>query len=401
MSDKIKQLVQEIVKEAQDWKAGPRGGKPKVGPKAAPMAGPQNKTLKYETVSGEGTNQVSAAPAIKKMQTAIQEFASTSVKYRTGKPEIDPKTKKVTRKIDPNDSRRNFNDFLAEQFSAGADIHGEEFSPEADHTTKESKAPTDIIQLNNIIDGLQRIGAGSKEALADGRWDFRTNNAVKNIYAIATALVAANEALGGAAPNDPRVFKRADLNKMKQYMPKAKDPAKEVPQAKLAQLADGLTPLIEKLTEFYNYYSKSIMIHPAYRDYIKGDKPLLVVKPGVDPAALDENEAERMRNAKAVSLPYLRTADKDNKIANVDGLTLAYLQNRQGLQKMMQDLLGFQAGELNDAAMRRTVQNLINNINKILETNRTAAAPVEEPLVTSPAEAKITPVLKSNVKNLA
>lgn len=393
MSRNLKEQLLEIIKAGQQAEPAPPPpmkfeGKPKGKPQDGksrfsppPGSAPEKPgagTGTRHPSGGGAVSQVSSG-AIRNMQKAIQQFAHTSVDYQKGKPERD-KSGKIVYKISDEDKRRNFNDFLAEQFSASADIHGEEYSTDLGAINKDDKLPTDLIQLNNVINGLQRIGPGSKEALPDGRWDFRTNNAVKNVYAIATALVAANEALGGAAPNDPRVFRKTDLAKFKQLIPIKLDETPAVLSAK----AEQITALIEKLTRFYSYYSKTIMEHPAYRDYVNDTLPLLTVKPGKDPAQLDAPEIERMKRSTEITLPYLRVMDKDNRPINIDGrVALSYLQNRQSLQKMMIDLLGFQPNEVNnDAAMRRVVKNLIARINSVIENNK----PVQKTEVAQPTQ---------------
>lgn len=397
MSNRLKDLVAQITKTAQvpPRSKGPKA-KPADGAKPTADNAPPSGAVPVPTRSKTGPvapvgGKAFGSPAIKKMQQAIQTFADTAVKYKT-KPEKDASGKIVYR-VSEDDNRRNFNDFLAEQFSASADIHGDEYNPDPAANTKDSKLPTDIIQLNNVIDSLRRIGKGSKEALADGVWDFRTNNAVRNVYALATALVAAHNALGGIAPNDSRIFNQSDLTKLKGLIPTVKDPkASGMSQEELSKKAEGITPLVEKLTEFYNYYSSKIMTHPSYKRYITDDIPLMTVQPGKDPAQLDTNQAERLKNSNTIALPYLRVMDKGNKPINVDGkVLLNYLQSRNGLQKMMVALLGYQPNEVNNsAAMRRIVRTFIDRINKIIDQNR-PATPVASPQINLPSVEDIKP----------
>lgn len=337
--------------------------------------------------------------SIREMQKAIQEFAAEAVKYRT-----TPKREgnKVINVINPDDKRRDFNDFLTEQFSASADIHGEEYSPNAANTTRESKSPTDLVQLNNVIDGLQRIGPGSREGMADGVWDFRTNNAVRNVAALAAAMVAANEALGGTAPNDKRVFRRADLQKLQQAIPKEADPMKaKVPQAQLAEKAKEITPLIEKLTEFYKYYSKTIVEHPAYTRYIKGDVPLFNVKPGGgDPAKLDDNQKQLLnQKGQELTLTNLTLPNREGKNVNLNGqVALNYLQTRKGLLQLMVDKLGYKESEVatNEPLLVKTVQNMLTQVNDFLSKNRpipVAAKPQLEPLPAQVQRPKQNPIV--------
>ena len=206
---------------------------------------------------------------------------------------------------------------------------------------------------------------------------------MRNIYALATALVASNQALGGTAPNDTRVFTQSDLVRLANSIPKEKDPVAEgVSQAILASKANLLTPLIKKLTDFYSYYSKSIMDHPAYRGYIQDELPLLTVQPGKDPAALDPSQSEKIKNSPQIALPVLRILDKEGRPINVDGrILLSSLQSRQELQKLMVNVLGFKPNEINNsAAMRRVVKTIIARINKIIEENKPIPKSIIPPL---------------------
>lgn len=367
MSNSIKELVARIKKEAAGGRGTPkppppdsenRRGGGTVAPVHQPGAGQTNNSV---------NKNVSSSP-IKKMQTAIQNFATTATDYLKEQSVIDPKTRKITYKIKEEDKRRDFNDFLTEQFAATADIKGNEYTTDPSANTIDSKLPTDLIQLNTVLDSLQRIGGAKKESLVDGVWNERTNNAVRNVYAIATALVAAYEALGGFAPNDPNIFKKQDLLKLKNAIPDIKDPStSNISQDTLSKSADEIAKLVDKLSTFYSYYSKNIIEHPAYNEYIKGDVPLLTVKPGVDPAQLDADEAIKMQRADKLTLPFLKTMDSTNKLINVDNrVSLNYLQNDKTLQELM-NLLGYKNNEINLASKRRVVQTLINQINDIIK----------------------------------
>lgn len=322
---------------------------------------------------------------VREMQKAIQEFANSTVNYRKSKdPKKNNRGKVVLEKgkpvydIDPSDSRRDFNDFLAENFSANADIHGDEYSANEADTTQESKMPTDIIQMNNVIDGLRRIGPGSKEAMSDGVWDFRTTNAVKNVYAFAAALVAASEALvmGGVA-NDSSMFKKTDLQKLGKAIPKEGATPEE-----LTNSATIITPLVKKLTNFFDFYSKKVMNHPAYKRYIESDPdknpnapPLFSVKPGgVNPYKPDQNDprqAEIMGNPKSFAMPQLTLKGKNGSSVNLDGkVTLDYLASREGLVNLMKNYLGYNDQEVNNGPlMRQIVNSILAQVNDFISTN--------------------------------
>lgn len=328
---------------------------------------------------GGGGSHVGGAGVIpiREMQKAIKDFATEAVKYNT-----TPKQEggKVVRTVNPDDKRRDFNDFLAEQFSASADIHGDEYTTDQSATSQESKQPTDLVQLNNVIDGLQRVGPGNRESMVDGVWDFRTNNAVRNTYALAAALVTANEALGGTAPNDRRVFKRSDLQNLAKAIPEQKDPYKEgVSQAELGEKAKTIAALVKKLTDFYTYYSKTIMEHPAYKRYIEGNIPLFTVKPGGgDPAQLDENQAKQLQeNGKRWTIFSLVLPNKEGRNVDLSGqIPLDYLTSRRNLQQLMIDKLGYQASEVNNGPLLvKLVKSMVAQVSDYISKHKPIPVP--------------------------
>lgn len=387
----FKEIVAHIQKSAAVPPAPPPGYKPDFA-KTTPVATPVKKTP-----GKPGVVRPASSAEIKEMQHAIQEFADATVRYRRSKDaKKDGKGKTVLEHgkpvydVDPTDARRDFNDFLAENFSANADIRGNEFSPNSEDVTQESKMPTDIIQLNNVIDGLRRIGPGNKESMSDGVWDFRTTNAVKNVYAFATALVAASEALiMGGTSNDPNMFKKSDLQSLGRAIPKESASKEE-----LVNSAKTITPLVKKLIRFFDFYSKKVMNHPAYKRYIESDPdrnpnapPLFSVKPGginpYKPDVNDPRQTEIMSNPKSFILPQLTLNGKNNTPVNLDGkVTLDYLASRDGLISLMKNHLGYTDSEINNGPlMRKIVNSILTQVNEFISKNSLL---VKNPTTTKP-----------------
>lgn len=329
---------------------------------------------------------VARANDIAEMQKAIREFAAEAVAYKTEPVGKEP-SGKIIYQVKKEDKRRDFNDFLAEQFMAGADIHGDEYTPDNKAVTKESKLPTDIVQLDNVIDGLRRVGPSGAEDKIDGVWDFRTNNAVRNVYAFAASLVAAHEALGGIAANNPNIFTSANLAELKAAMPTQKDPmAAKVSQTELDQKAKVITPLIKKLTEFYKIYSSDkpgagVMGHPAYKQYINQDLPLYTFKPGgtnpykADPS--DPDQKKFMDNPASFTLPKLTLTGKGGKQVVLDGkITLQPFQSVDGIVGLMTQYLGYSSSEVNNPKLlAQIVRSILTQIRDFIEKNNKLLPP--------------------------
>lgn len=323
---------------------------------SVPSSGTQPSPVRTPGSSG----YMGAASNIRNMQKAIQNFANQVSTYK-----IDSKN---PTKVAPEDKRKDFNDFLAEQYSAGSKIHGEEFDTSPEATSQDQKRPTDIIELDNVIDGLRRIGPGKKESMSDGIWDFRTNNAIKNIYAIADALIRVSDDFGGIFPNSAKAFRYADLKKMDSAIPKEKDPRK-VPSAILNQKSSILIPLIDKLTEFYNIYSKYVLNHPAYKGYIEKSKPLITITPGAeDSGKIPDNLKQYMDKLDQLFLQNVNIPAKNgvNGSIVIGKLPLTVIKDLPNLQNFMMKFLGYNDNDISNPEIQSRVLNAImNNANSI------------------------------------
>lgn len=338
-----------------------------------------------DTDSSDEPVYVAPTNDISNMQRSIQEFANAAVNYKSKATGREPSGKPIYT-VSKEDKRRDFNDFLAEQFMATADVHGEEYSTDIKATAKESKLPTDIVQLDNIIDGLRRIGASKSEMQIDGVWDFRTNNAVKNTYAFAAAIVTAYEALGGMAPNDPSIFTRTDLEQFKNAIPKEKDPkAAKIDDKILNQYASQLIPLIKKLTEFYKKFSNNTMDHAAYRQYINQSSPLYVFSPGgSNPYKPDPNDLDQkkfMDNPKTFILPKLTLIGKSGRQFNLDNkINLETFQSTGGLANLMVQHLGYSNNEVNNPKLLiQIVRSILHQVSSYIDTNSKLLPPRPPP----------------------
>lgn len=370
----LKEIVAYIQKSAVDFGGGGKGGSP------FPLGGSGGST------GGTVATYVASSNNISEMQKAIQEFADAAVAYKQEPIGKEP-SGKIIYQVKKEDKRRDFNDFLAEQFMASADIHGDEYTPDKTAVTRESKLPTDIVQLDNVIDGLRRIGPAGNEKMKDGVWDFRTNNAVRNVYAFAASLVTAHEALGGIAANNPNIFTRSDLAQLKSAMPVQKDPmAAKVPQAELNEKAKAITPLVQKLTEFYKIYSSDkpgagVLGHPAYKQYINQDFPLYTFKPGgtnpykADPS--DPDQKKFMDNPASFTLPKLTLTGKGGKQVVLDGkITLQPFQSVDGIVGLMTQYLGYSSSEVNNPKLlAQIVRSILTQVRDFIEKNNKLLPP--------------------------
>lgn len=249
---------------------------------------------------GGGANPQQVYGAIKEMQKAMQTFAQAVVTYSA--PPKQPGQGQGQDQGQPQqDSKKPFNDFIIEQYVSGSDIKGEEYSADPRRTSQQQKEEqaTDLLEMNIVVDGLKRIGSPQSELIADNVWDFRTNNALKNVYAFAYGLVKLSEDFGRT---NVQSFSEKDLQAMAALIPADQNPS-QIPGADKMDKAKQLTPLIQKLTRFYRFYVDQIATHPAWTRYIGKDEPMMTLqKGGGDPTQLSEEQQQMMSNVGDMSL---------------------------------------------------------------------------------------------------
>ena len=401
-NNRLKDLVKEIQRFGQAaappppdaLKAQPSGTPPVTPPK------PQG---------GGGGGYANIVGPIKDMQEAMQEFAQLATNYGSLKqpsgPPAPPGQKPPTPQVDTK--KKQFNDFIAEQYLANSDMKGEEYTPDEKRTSKEQKQPTDLIEMNIVINGLQRIGSPQSELKADNAWDFRTNNALKNIYAFAHGLVNLSADFGRT---DAQSFTKEDLAKMKENIPEDRDPRSIPPAEKIAK-ARALTPLIKKLTKFYKYYISNIAMHPGFTRYIAGDENMMTLqKGGGDPTALNNTEKKMMEHPDNLSIgdsaiPYISKKvplQLPSKL-NAPGMTgvsinLATLQNIHTFRQLMENMGIPGASTTDQKTQLAFIDAIMKHIDGVL-----AMAPAQKPAPQTPTT-QVLPATggpNANVKNVA
>jgi hypothetical protein len=379
MTDRLKNLVEQIHKIAQvpgrskGDKISPTTPPGGTGGSAVPQRGsavPQRGNTAPHGGAVGNTN--SATAAIKTMQQAMQAFANKVTSYSStiekgsgppAKPGGKPTDKEVI-----NDDRKDFNDFITEQYLATSDVKGVEWSKDPKTTSQADKAKqqTDLIEMDYVIDGLRRIGSPKTSELnTDNFWDFRTNNALKNIYAFAYALMNVEKDFGKGAA---KVFNASDLKAMNENIPmNMKDPSRTLSSEDKVTRAEALTPLIEKLGNFYDHYVKKIALNPYYRTYIEKKSPMFSVKSqDKDPGTLSPVQQKRMEqfgdtiSIKNVVVP----AKSGQKTINIP---ISFLKDDRNFSTLMTQVLGYSDEEATYPTYKKAVLDaILNNVKNYL-----------------------------------
>lgn len=209
-----------------------------------------------------GTNAFvkNAANSIYEMQQAIKALANDVTKYsavevnKTNDPRFEGRRK----------SRDSFNNFFVTHYLSESPQKGVEYTPDPNKMKKEDKDPSDLMRMQVVMDSLQRIGspvAGGVERMPDGAWDFRTNNALRNVAALSHSLVKLS--------NDFNLQSKDFTQKDADFLTSTiKNDVKDYKGQNLNALAGQLTPIINKAKDLYNNLRKNVLENPKLKSFI-------------------------------------------------------------------------------------------------------------------------------------
>jgi hypothetical protein len=386
------------------------GSPPPGGPTGGKFGPPPGATGKpAPTGGGGGGSYISSAASVKEMQKSIQNFAKVATGYKTkmvqGPPAKPGGKPTVVEKMDGEDSRKDFNDFVSEQYTNGSGIHGVEFDPSEGATTKDEKKPTDNIEMDNVIDGLRRIGSPKPgEKIPDGIWDFRTQNAVMQTYALADAMVQITAFMSAPPQKAKNNFTSSDLSKFAANIPKTKEyPAtsksnvflQKMSQEDLKNKAEVITELVDKLSYFYEYYSKYVVDHPAYKAAINKKTPLITAKNGGEDRGVIKPEYEEVKKQLGnrfmtnVDLPY-KNGDKISWY-KADKLSLSVLQDVQSFRAFMLNTLKYSETDINTPEVQASVLGAFDKHIRNVLSSEPIALPPQPKAVTSDSVPAVKP----------
>jgi len=330
-----KDIIDLIQKTAYPKRSGAKAPRPA----AKPGGGAPSRT----SGSPQSYSGGAMSSSVRDMQTEIKNFATEVANYSSD-------MRGRTPAADQLDGRKSFNDFITEQYLAGAEVKGVEWSKDPTRVTREQKKEheTNLTEMDIVMDSLSRIGNSKTEFKIDGVWGFRTNNALLNIYAFAVALVKLSEDFGD---NSSGIFGRNQLKEMFSNLIKDGDPNK-VPSSEKNKKAEVLAELIKKLTAFYQRYVKKIAENPYYKRYIDGSAMFTVNPNKVDPAHKTPEEQDMLKHPENIKIGPL-TLSGPNKAAP-HSVSLSHLISSKTLRQLAEGL-----GYSSNVALNLDIQNKI------------------------------------------
>lgn len=319
---------------------------------AMPVSTPNSDTspkskIVWDNAKPTFTKQVSSNqsfPAVKEMQKAILEFAavasSTDITQfpgnSTGKEEGN-QTYNVNVK-DPNGYATDlpethkeylggsdpFGSFLVNTYLGKSDPVGKQYvTTDVAGNSNRDKASISDVNLRGIIETIKHIGTPGSEKEADGIWQTRTNNALKNIYALGHAMF-------GFA-NDLKVtlqgYTESQLEDFKNFIPAKYT---DLPKDKIAQTAADITQHLHALTEAFKSFQQTVLENKGFRSLIDQKKPFASY-----PKNNQKDSISLLSDKeKQVYTPNTFTAIPNLKLQNID-VTLHDLSTKEAFNDLM------------------------------------------------------------------
>lgn len=209
-----------------------------------------------------------AKDSVMEMQQAIVNFAKTIAAHPVGsmqgggQQELPNATSS-----DYLGGTKPFGNFLVNNYVNNAKVVGDQYvnidMPQKMHS--DTSMPNK--DFAGVIHTLARIGTpgvGGGETKPDGIWQTRTNNALKQIYAVGKSLMQFGKEMGMSVSR----FHDDDLQELASNIPASytqlKDPG---------ETARGITPIINNLTTLYKDFENSVLEHPKLKALISQNKP--------------------------------------------------------------------------------------------------------------------------------
>lgn len=213
---------------------------------------------------------------VKKMQDAMVELAAAVMRdAESATMGMKPKDQVSSPAGDKQkNSKKAFNDFIAEQYVGTLDPSkkGVEWSTDKSVVTYPAKkqTQTDIYELDAVMDVLRRVGKEKSELITDGNWDFRTDNALRNMMGFAHALLQ----LAGDFGLDNNTYTAKDLKAFQTLLSGYEYDGKKITLStdEKKKRAPQIATHLKAITKLYHDFRQQVLARPEFRPYIEGDR---------------------------------------------------------------------------------------------------------------------------------
>jgi hypothetical protein len=254
--------------------------------------------------------------AVKDMQQAIVNFAATlsahpvmSMKGLDTGEANGTQTRDRTNGKDFLGGSLPFANFLVSQYVNNSDVVGEEFVNVDVPEPVRSQASSPNVNLKSVVNTIGIVGSAGSQNKPDGIWQNRTNNALRQIYAVGAGLFRFARDMGITIKG----YTEEQLNDFKNLIPKSYTDIKDA-----ANLAKQITPYITALGALYKQFESAVLEQPQLKELIEQNKPL-VDHSGQAVVKLTADEQKMVDTNRAANIPGAVVNGKAVRLADIEG----------------------------------------------------------------------------------
>lgn len=264
----------------------------------------------------DASPQSSAFKSVKEMQMAILTFANVLSSHPVMSMQ-DTGTQERQRARGEKDTlggTRAFGRFLVDQYINNENVVGNQFVNVGLEEPLRSDTAISNRDLKGIIDTIRRIGSpGTSEHKADGIWQTRTNNALKQIYAVGAGL------LHFAKDAHIQITGFTD-DKLKEFGLSIPAAYTDLKKDEIDSRAQELTKYIDALGVLYTKFEDAVLDRPAFKEIINQDKPIVDHSKNhqEELSAEDKGLLEANRDA---AIPGVNINGKPVRLADIESTT--------------------------------------------------------------------------------
>lgn len=208
----------------------------------------------------------SSFEAVKQMQEAILNFGKVLAAHPVMSMKDDGQ--QVRQRKEGEDylgGSAPFGNFLTNEYVNNAEVVGKQFVNIDLQEPLRSGTAHPNVNLKGVINTISRVGTPGTEHKVDGVWQTRTNNALKQIYAVVASLIHFAKDMdiniAGVTEKDVEEFRN---NIPVSYL--------NLKNENVAEKATFLTKYINMFTRLYQVFEKSVLENSEMKSLINQDK---------------------------------------------------------------------------------------------------------------------------------
>lgn len=208
---------------------------------------------------------VNSDPNVKKMQqemTKLADVISEQIDFKTMLKGMQNPQNTNKQEFEKTLGRGSFSNFMVGSYLRNSDVKGVEFDSDPKISKINQKIPSDLKNMYVVLDSIKRVGSHSDEFTDDGKWGPRTNNSLKNMTAMADAIIRLSEDLDFPMKS----FTNSDLNQLKSLIP----PTHNFPLAEKSKKAKEITKYLQSMIVLFKEFNENILNSPYNKQQIEG-----------------------------------------------------------------------------------------------------------------------------------